>query len=142
MSGKTTAKRIVRWLFIAAVTGVLPVVNAATVMAGPREDAAHIAMLANYHGGLAIHFGHGDGQLTAALHQADNCVVQRLEHDADNNAVAADKVVAPPRRPRRPAKTKHRTNLVCHPSGIAWQPPTGGCTVPWATAASSAGEER
>ena len=36
----------------------------------------------DFHGGLIVHVGCGDGQLTAALRLADNCVVQGLEADA------------------------------------------------------------
>ena len=53
-----------------------------------REQAKQIASLTGFHGGLVIHIGCGDGQLTAALRLADNCVVQGLEADAKNVEVA------------------------------------------------------
>ena len=51
-------------------------------MANPADEARQIASLTGFHGGLVIHVGCGDGQLTAALRLADNCVVQGLETDA------------------------------------------------------------
>ena len=51
-------------------------------LAAPADEAQQIASLAGFHGGLAVHVGCGDGQLTAALRLADNCVVQGLEADA------------------------------------------------------------
>jgi outer membrane protein assembly factor BamB len=55
---------------------------ARAALAGPADEAEQIASLAGFHGGLVIHVGCGDGNLTAALHLADNCVVQGLETDA------------------------------------------------------------
>ena len=51
-------------------------------LAGAKDEARQIASLAKFHGGLAIHVGCGDGQLTAALRLADNCIVQGLDTDA------------------------------------------------------------
>ena len=62
--------------------GILLATTAAAALAGPAEEAGQIASLAGFHGGLVIHVGCGDGQLTAALRLADNCVVQGLEADA------------------------------------------------------------
>jgi len=71
---------------IALVLGMLSV--AASVSAGPADDAKQIASLANFHGGLVVHIGCGDGKLTAALRLGDNCVVQGLEADARRVATA------------------------------------------------------
>jgi len=57
-------------------------------LAGPADDARQIASLADFHGGLVIHVGCGDGKLTAALRLAENCVVQGLEADAERVATA------------------------------------------------------
>jgi len=65
-----------------AVTGILSAMMTAVVLAGPAEEAEEIATLGNFHGGLLIHIGCGDGKLTAALRRADNCVIQGLERDA------------------------------------------------------------
>ncbi|MCL4201311.1 MAG: PQQ-binding-like beta-propeller repeat protein [Pirellulaceae bacterium] len=62
---------------------VLIVATTSAVDAGPMDDAKQIAALAGFHGGLIVHVGCGDGQLTAALRVADNCVVQGLESDAE-----------------------------------------------------------
>ncbi len=67
---------------IGSVLGILLATTATAVLAGPAEEAERIASLAEFHGGLVIHVGCGDGQLTAALHLADNCAVQGLEADA------------------------------------------------------------
>ncbi len=63
------------------VVSMLGVLLAATASAGPADEAEQIASLAGFRGGLVIHVGCGDGQLTAALRLADNCVVQGLEVD-------------------------------------------------------------
>lgn len=55
---------------------------ASAAWASPAEEAKEIAALADLHGGLILHVGCGDGQLTAALRLAENCVVQGLEADA------------------------------------------------------------
>jgi len=69
-------------LGIVSVLGILLATTAPAALAGPAEEAQQIASLADFHGGLVIHVGCGDGQLTAALRLADNCVVQGLETDA------------------------------------------------------------
>jgi len=51
-------------------------------LAGPVDEAKHIASLAGFHGGLVLHVGCGNGELTAALRLAESCVVQGLETDA------------------------------------------------------------
>jgi len=66
-----------------SVLGILLATTAPAALAGPAEEAEQIASLAGFHGGLVIHVGCGDGKLTAALHLADNCVVQGLEADAE-----------------------------------------------------------
>jgi len=70
-------------LRMVSVFGALWALAAPAAVAGPADEAQQIAALARFHGGLVIHVGCGDGQLTAALHLADNCVVQGLETDAD-----------------------------------------------------------
>jgi SAM-dependent methyltransferase len=69
-------------LRIISVLGVLLATTVAAALAGPADEAEQIASLAGFRGGLIIHVGCGDGQLTAALRLADNCVVQGLEADA------------------------------------------------------------
>ena len=66
---------------LASVLGVLLTTSVAAASASPAEEADQIASLARFRGGLVIHVGCGDGQLTAALRLADNCVVQGLETD-------------------------------------------------------------
>lgn len=66
----------------ATVLGILLATPTPVVLAGPADEAKQIASLAGFHGGLVVHVGCGDGKLTAALRQADNCVVQGLETDA------------------------------------------------------------
>ena len=69
-------------LRIVSVLGILFATTAPAALAGPTDEAQQIASSADFHGGLVIHVGCGDGQLTAALRLADNCVVQGLETDA------------------------------------------------------------
>ncbi len=69
-------------LRIVSVLGMLLATTVAGALAGPADEAEQIASLADFRGGLVIHVGCGDGQLTAALRLADNCVVQGLEADA------------------------------------------------------------
>jgi len=64
------------------MVAVLCILSAPAALAGPADEARQIASLAGFHGGLVIHVGCGDGQLTAALRLSDNCVVQGLEADA------------------------------------------------------------
>jgi outer membrane protein assembly factor BamB len=45
------------------------------------EEARQIASAANFHGGLVIHIGCGDGRLTAALRLGENCTVQGFDTD-------------------------------------------------------------
>jgi len=61
--------------------GILLATTATAVLAGPAEEAEQIASLAGFHGGLVVHVGCADGQLTAALRRSDNCVVQGLDTD-------------------------------------------------------------
>jgi protein-L-isoaspartate O-methyltransferase len=68
-------------LHIVSVVSILLVTTVAAALAGPADEAEQIASLAGFRGGLVIHVGCGDGQLTAALRLADNCVVQGLEVD-------------------------------------------------------------
>lgn len=56
--------------------------------ADPADEAEQITSLAGFHGGLVIHVGCGEGQLTSALRQSGNCVVQGLETDAERVTAA------------------------------------------------------
>jgi len=69
-------------LRIALVFCIVLAMKVPVAFAGPADEARQIASSARFHGGLVIHVGCGDGQLTAALRLADNCVVQGLEADA------------------------------------------------------------
>jgi len=51
---------------------------------GAADEAKQIASLAGFRGGLVVHVGCGDGELTAALRLADNCVVHGLDANAKN----------------------------------------------------------
>jgi SAM-dependent methyltransferase len=81
MQTATSIRATAAWWSILAI-GILSASTASAVGASPEEQAKQIAALAGFHGGLIVHVGCGDGQLTAALRQADNCVVQGLESDA------------------------------------------------------------
>ncbi|KPK44643.1 MAG: hypothetical protein AMJ65_02435 [Phycisphaerae bacterium SG8_4] len=71
-------------LRIVSVLGMLLATTVSAGPAGPADEAEQIASLAGFSGGLVIHVGCGDGQLTAALHLADNCVVQALDTDSES----------------------------------------------------------
>jgi outer membrane protein assembly factor BamB len=66
-----------------SVSGILSATMATIALAGPADEAREIASLGDFHGGLVIHIGCGDGTLTAALHLADNCTVQGLQSDPE-----------------------------------------------------------
>lgn len=66
-----------------AVLGIVLATTAPAALAGPADEAREIASLGGFHGGLVVHVGCGDGQLTAARRLADNCVVQGLQADAE-----------------------------------------------------------
>ena len=68
-------------LGIVSVVNIMLATTVAATLADPADEAEQIASLAGFHGGLVIHIGCGDGQLTAALRLTDNCVVQGLEVD-------------------------------------------------------------
>jgi hypothetical protein len=51
-----------------SAVGVVLAMAATAVVAAPVDEAKQIAALTGFHGGLAVHVGCGDGQLTAALH--------------------------------------------------------------------------
>ena len=76
-----------------SVLGIL-LATAGTPVSGasPEQEARQIAALAGYHGGLAVHVGCQDGKLTAALHLADNCVVQGLAVNAEDVETARDTI--------------------------------------------------
>ncbi len=68
-------------LRIVSVVSIMLATTVVTALADPADKAEQIASLAGFHGGLVIHIGCGDGQLTAALRLTDNCVVQGFEDD-------------------------------------------------------------
>jgi outer membrane protein assembly factor BamB len=70
-------------LRIFSLLGMVLATTVAAALAAPADEAEEIASLVDFRGGLVIHIGCGDGQLTAALRLADNCVVQGLEADAN-----------------------------------------------------------
>lgn len=72
---------VVLVLGVLLATAAPAATNLPSAPAGPAEEAKEIASLADFHGGLVLHVGCGNGELTAALRLADNCVVQGLEGD-------------------------------------------------------------
>jgi SAM-dependent methyltransferase len=57
---------------------------AESIAAETHSPAERIRSAANIHGGLVVHLGCGNGQLTAALHAGDSFLVQGLDADAKN----------------------------------------------------------
>jgi len=60
--------------------------------AAPRDEARRILAQTGVRGGLIVHLGCGDGQLTAALHAGDGYLVHGLDSDAANVARARTRV--------------------------------------------------
>jgi outer membrane protein assembly factor BamB len=75
-------------LFIATLFWTLSAVMSTAAMINAEAEAKQIASLAGFHGGLVVHVGCRNGQLTTALRLADNCVVQGLDADAKNVELA------------------------------------------------------
>jgi len=80
-SGRLTATLIV-------AAGLVAVLAAPAPAAPPEEQAREILENAGTEGGLIVHLGCGDGQLTAALHASDAYVVHGLDADPENVAKA------------------------------------------------------
>ena len=78
----------------AVIVGLVLAAASPAALGGAADEARHIASLAGFGGGLAVHVGCGDGKLTAALRLADNCVVQGLEADAERVKAAREAVRA------------------------------------------------
>jgi outer membrane protein assembly factor BamB/SAM-dependent methyltransferase len=74
-------QRILVVAFVCVWAGLLGAV-------GKCETAQEILDATGVKGGLIVHLGCGDGELTAALHAGDNCTVQGLDPDAKNVAAA------------------------------------------------------
>ena len=60
----------------------------ATGLCSAQDQARSILDATDFQGGLIIHVGCGDGSLTAALRQADNCVVHGLDTNPKHLAAA------------------------------------------------------
>ena len=60
----------------------------------PAQDAREILDAAGVTGGIAVHIGCGEGELTAALGSVSNLAVQGLDADASNVRKARDRIQA------------------------------------------------
>ncbi len=95
MKSSCNQRIISTWLF--GMT-VLVVIGPVTLAAGPaagsdtRDLAKQILTATDFHGGVIVDVGCGDGALTTALHAGANCVVQGLTPDADAVAAARRRV--------------------------------------------------
>ena len=78
---ETTVKRLVTFMLLAAATG-LP------ALAAEVRSARQILDETGVQGGLIVHVGCGDGELTAALRANDGYLVLGLDTDADDVAAA------------------------------------------------------
>jgi outer membrane protein assembly factor BamB len=67
---------------------------AASTAASPQAEARTILQTAGIRGGLVLHLGIGDGQLTTALRAGDNFQVQGLDTDARKVAAARAAIFA------------------------------------------------
>ena len=73
---------------VAAVWLAVLVLSGAEAATGPPEEAGQILDATGIKGGLIVHLGCGDGQLTAALRAGDRYLVHGLDADGDNVAKA------------------------------------------------------
>jgi len=64
------------------------------IFAGPAEEAAQILKSTGIQGGLVVHFGCGDGKLTAELWANDSYLVHGLDTDAANITKARERIHA------------------------------------------------
>ncbi len=71
-----------RFIRVAISLGLFCGLSASGSRAGVDEEAAEIAGLADFHGGLVVHVGCGDGKLTAAMRLNEHCIVQGVEKGA------------------------------------------------------------
>jgi len=75
-----------RILFLVSVLLFVGSLNAGQTAAASEEDAPATMILdtADFQGGLIVHVGCGDGELTAALSRDDNCLVHGLDSNPQN----------------------------------------------------------
>jgi len=80
-------RTMVGWAVMTVVLGLAltpGVLSAGQAAAGEAGEAQQIAAASGVKGGLIVHLGCGDGQLTAALRASDRYLVQGLDADAPN----------------------------------------------------------
>lgn len=70
-----------RRCWLGLVLGLSLLVSVLCAPANGERTAKQILDEADIHGGLIVHIGCGDGNLTAALHASDRCIVQGLDAD-------------------------------------------------------------
>lgn len=68
-------------LWLGLVAGLLLPVSVLCAPADGEQTAKQILDTADIKGGLIVHIGCGDGDVTAALHASDSCIVQGLDED-------------------------------------------------------------
>lgn len=89
---KQIQRRFIRQSLVVGVVGVLCVVlSAVQVLA---ETATELLELAGTKGGLVVHLGCGDGELTAALRGGEQYFVHGLDTDAADVAAARSHIMA------------------------------------------------
>ena len=78
MQGTYRTDRRMRWLLCLAA---LILLTSSAVIGSPRRQAREILRSTGVKGGLVVHLGSGDGQLTAALRADERYVVEGLDAD-------------------------------------------------------------
>jgi len=89
------ARSMTSWFSRPVLFALLLAVAGTAMGAGPEdEQARQILDAAGVKGGLVVHLGCGDGELTAALRGGDPYLVQGLDTDAANVAAAREQILA------------------------------------------------
>jgi len=79
----SSSQKIMSVIFLSICIAIL---HSDIVVAGPAEEAGQILKSTGIKGGLIVHFGCGDGKLTAALGSNDSYLVHGLDPNAANVA--------------------------------------------------------
>ncbi len=85
-------RRIAAAAFV--LTGMATAAHAATAQDVSHADVQHLLALADVKGGLAVHFGCGDGKLLAAFGSDKRFIVHGVDIDAENVAKARDRILS------------------------------------------------
>jgi 2-polyprenyl-3-methyl-5-hydroxy-6-metoxy-1,4-benzoquinol methylase len=83
-----------RFASLLVVAIVVPLVTSADLTIAATDSAQELLEASGVRGGLVVHLGCGDGQLTAALHASDSYLVQGLDTDPAQVAKAREHLLS------------------------------------------------